>query len=218
MRNLHGVSTEVEERRYQSNIYPDLNSMSPNAPSNNGVESLLGAMVPTLKTISATGGKYIEVNRMKANPGRKEVEEGIEELKVILATDGRWETGKKKISLDAYGHVTTRMKELVHESDHPEMERAYSQLSGRKWERGHELLIEHMEKAIREVINKSSAENAIKKFSEFRFSKTRGISNQVIDMANMVDEFFHEEMQVVTYKKKQMEKVNNSRTQHTHSN
>ena len=47
------------------------------------------------------------------------------------------------------------MKELVHESDHPEMERAYTQLSGRKWERGHVLLIEHMEKAIREIINKN---------------------------------------------------------------
>ena len=90
------------------------------------------------------------------------------------------------------------MKELVHESDHPEMERAYSQLSGRKWEKGHELLIEHMEKAIREIINKNWAENAIKKFSEFRFSEARGISSQVINMTNMLDEFFHEEMQVVT--------------------
>ena len=133
MRNLHGVRTEVEEGGYSANIYPDLSGMSSNPPSNEGVESLLGAMVPTLKTISATGGKYIEVNRMKAKPGRKEVEEGIEELKIILAADGRWarETGTRKTPLDAYGHVTTRMKELVHESNHPEMERAYSQISGR---------------------------------------------------------------------------------------
>ena len=82
------------------------------------------------------------------------------------------------------------------------MERAYSQLSGKKWERGHKLLIEHMEKAIREIINKNSAENAMKRFSEFRFLDMRGISSQVVDMANMVDEFFHEEMQIVTYEKK----------------
>ena len=109
--------------------------------------------------------------RMKAKPGRKEVEEGIEELKIILVADGRWETGKRKIPLETYGHVTTRMKELVHESNHPEMERAYSQISGRKWERGHEMNIDHMESAIKKIINKNSAENAIKKFSEFRFSE-----------------------------------------------
>ena len=53
-------------------------------------------MVPTLKTLSASGGKYMAINRLKAKPGRKEVEEGIEDLKVVLAADGRWETGKKK--------------------------------------------------------------------------------------------------------------------------
>ena len=75
MRNLYGVSTEVEERIYQTNIYPDLNSMSSTSPNSGGVERLLGIMVPTLKSISATGGKYIEVNRMKAKPGRNKVEE-----------------------------------------------------------------------------------------------------------------------------------------------
>ena len=107
MRNLHGVITEVTDRRYQFNIYPDLNNTSPNPQSNNGVEDLLGAMVPTLKTLSAAGGKYIAMNRLKAKPGRKEVELGIEDLKVVLAADGRWVTGTKKASLDAYGHVTT---------------------------------------------------------------------------------------------------------------
>ena len=70
MRDLHGVRTEVQEGEYSANIYPDLSSMS-TSPSNRGVESLLGAMVPTLKTISATGGKYIEMKRMKTKPGRK---------------------------------------------------------------------------------------------------------------------------------------------------
>ena len=60
---------EVEDRRYPSNIYPNLNGTSPSTPS--AVEGLLGAMVPTLKTLSAAGGKYIEMNRMKAKPGRK---------------------------------------------------------------------------------------------------------------------------------------------------
>ena len=87
----------------------------------------------------------------------------------------------------------------MHESDHPEMQRAYSQLVNRKWERGHVLKIEHMETAIREIINKNSAEIAMKRFSEYRFSEARGISSQVIDMANMVDEFFNEEMQLITY-------------------
>ena len=135
-----------------------------------------------------------------------------------MAADGRWETGKKKIPLDAYGHATTRMKELVHEADHPEMERAYSQLSSRKWERGHEMIIEHMEVAIKEVLIKNSAENAIKKFSEFRFSEAKGMSKQVIDMANMVDEFFHEEMQVKTYEKEVNGEKKESQTKHSLSN
>ena len=87
-----------------------------------------------------------------------------------------------KEPLDSYGHITTRMKELVHESDHPEMQRAYSQLASRKWERGHVLKIEHMEKAIREIINKNSAESAMKRFSEFRFTEQRGLSSQVVDI------------------------------------
>ena len=60
------------------------------------------------------------------------------------------------------------------------MERTYSQLSGRKWERGHEMDIDTMESAIKEIINKKSSETAIKKFSEFRFSESMGISKQVI--------------------------------------
>ena len=194
--------------------------MPSSSPSNGGVEGLLGVMVPNLKSISAKGGKYIEVNKMWANPGRKEVEEGIEELKIILAADGRWarETGTRKIPLDAYGHATARMKELVHESNHPEMERAYSQISGRKWERRHEMNIDHMESAIKEIINKNSSENAIKKFSEFRFSETIGISKQVVNMAKMVDDFFSEEMQIKTYEKDANGDQRKSQTQHTLSN
>ena len=158
-------------------------------------------MVPTLKTISAAGGKHIPMNRLKAKPGRKEVELGIDDLKVVLAADRRWATEALTAPLDSYGHITTRMKELVHESDHPEMQIAYSQLANRKWESGHVLKIEHMEKAIREIINNNSAEIAMKRFSDFRFSEQRGLSSQIVDMANMVDEFFHEEMQVITYEK-----------------
>ena len=103
MRDIHGVRTEVREGGYSTNIYPDLNNMPSSSPSNEGVEGSLGIMLPTLKSISAKGGKYIEVNKIRANPGRKEVEEGIEELKIILAANGRGarETGTRKTPLDA---------------------------------------------------------------------------------------------------------------------
>ena len=90
------------------------------------------------------------------------------------------------------------MKELVDESDWPAMERKYYQLSGRKWETGHVLDIDHMEASIREVISKNSGEDAIKAFSKFRFSETIGISKQVV---RMVDEFFPKESQIKTYGK-----------------
>ena len=76
------------------------------------------------------------------------------------------------------------MKELVDEANWPDMERAYTQVSGRKWERGHALNIDHMEEAIREVINKNSGEIAIKKFGEFRFSESIGISKQSSELVS----------------------------------
>ena len=53
--------------------------------------------------------------------------------------------------------------------------------------------IGYIETAIKEVISKNSGENAIKAFSKFRFSETEGLSKQVLEMAEMVDEFFPEE-------------------------
>ena len=50
-----------------------------------------------------------------------------------------------------------------------------------------------MEAAIREIISKNSGENAIKAFSEFRFSEAMEISKPVAKMAYMVDEYFLEE-------------------------
>ena len=117
MRNLHGVVTTVTNKKHKSGIYPNLDS----TPSGNGVENILNELVPTLKTISAAGGKHIPMNRLKAKPGRKEVEMGIDDLKVVLVADGRLVPGAVTAPLDSYGHIITRMKELVHESDHPEM-------------------------------------------------------------------------------------------------
>ena len=61
--------------------------------------------------------------------------------------------------------------------------------------------IGYMETAIKEVISKNSGENAIKAFSKFRFSETEGLSKQVLEMAEMVNEFFPEESNIIAYKK-----------------
>ena len=97
----------------------------------------------------------------KQNQGEKKVEMGIEDLKINLISDGRLIPGAKKTHLDHYGHVTQRMLELVHENDQPQMKRTYAQLSKHRWERGHEVHIDIMEKAIRDIINKNSAEIAL---------------------------------------------------------
>ena len=82
MRDIHGVSTKIRDSGYTSNMHPSLNT--PSLPSQNpnggGVDSILSIVVPTLKSIDAKGGKYRAVTKMCANPGRKEVEEGIENL------------------------------------------------------------------------------------------------------------------------------------------
>ena len=59
---------------------------------------------------------------------------------------------------------------------------------------------DHMETSIREVISKNSGEDAIKAFSKFRFSETIGISKQVVEMAELVDEIFPEESHIIAYK------------------
>ena len=197
MKNLHGVITNVSSKKHKSNIYPNLNA----SPSSGGGEKILTELVPTLKVISHSTGNHIPITKLQAKPGRKEVEMGIEDLKTNLIADGRLVPGATKTHLDHYGHVTQRMLELVHENDHPAMKRTYAQLAKHKWERGHEVNIENMEKAIREIINKNSAELAMKKFDEYRFSEKIGLSSQLVDVANMVEEFYQDEMQIIAYEK-----------------
>ena len=59
MRDIHGVDTELRGT-INSNLYPDINR--PSAPSHNpndgGINSLLGILAPTLKSLDAKGGKY----------------------------------------------------------------------------------------------------------------------------------------------------------------
>ena len=141
MKNLHGVTTQVSSKKLKSNIYPDLNTPS----SGGGVEKVLTELGPTLKVISHTSGNHVPISRLQAKPGRKEVEMGIEDLKINLISDGRLVPGAKKTHLDHYGHVTQRMLELVHENDQPQLKRTYVQLSKHRWERGHEVHIEIME-------------------------------------------------------------------------
>ena len=199
MKNLHGVTTQVSSKKLKSNIYPDLDTMS----GGGGVEKVLTELGPTLKVISHTNGNHVPISKLQAQPGKKEVEMGIEDLKINLISDGRLIPGAKKTHLDHYGHVTQRMLELVHENDQPQMKRTYAQLSKHRWERGHEIHIDIMEKAIRDIINKNSAEIAMKRFDDFRFSEKRGLSSQLVDASNMVEEFFGEEQQITAYEKSQ---------------
>ena len=58
MRDIHGVDTELRGT-INSNLYPDINR--PSAPSHNpndrGINSLLGILAPTLKSLDVKGGK-----------------------------------------------------------------------------------------------------------------------------------------------------------------
>ena len=92
MKNLHGVTTQVSVQKFKSNIYPDLNTAS----SGGGVEKVLTELGPTLKVISHTNGNHVPISKLQAQPGRKEVEMGIEDLKINLISDGRLVPGAKK--------------------------------------------------------------------------------------------------------------------------
>ena len=79
------------------------------------VTALLGMLIPTLKSIKAKGGKYMEVTKMLPNPGKKEVDDGLEELEIVRAADGKYyqASGNRVLSINDYGHMVTRMMELV---------------------------------------------------------------------------------------------------------
>ena len=97
--------------------------------------------------------------------------------------------------------MVTRIRELIHENDWPKMERKYYQLSGKKWGRNQVMEISHIEMAIREVICQNSGENAIIAFSKFRLSETESLSKQMLELGEMVTEFFPEESNIIAYKK-----------------
>ena len=98
------MKTEVQEEEHHDTSNPHQGNSTQESPDNGGITKALKVMVPTVKSISANTGKYIPVNRIRAKPGKKEVEEGIEELKTVLAADGNWarDTGTRKTPLDAY--------------------------------------------------------------------------------------------------------------------
>ena len=73
-------------------------------------------------------------------------------------------------SIDDYGYILARKRELVDEANWPDMERAYTRVSGKKWQRAHALNIDHMMEGIREVINKNSGEIALKKFGQMNMT------------------------------------------------
>ena len=111
MKNLHGVTTQVSSKKLKSNIYPDLDTMS----GGGGVEKVLTELGPTLKVISHTNGNHVPISKLQAQPGKKEVEMGIEDLKINLISDGRLIPGAKKTHLDHYGHTRAQVSEASYE-------------------------------------------------------------------------------------------------------
>ena len=200
-RDFHGIILDCQEDQEAS--MSDQDDSIQDQQVEEGATKALEVMVPALRRIGANKGKYVPLNGMKMKPSKKEVEEGIEELKNVIAADGSWAraTDAKTTPLDAYGHIVTRIRELIHEDDWPKMERKYCQLSGKKWGRNQVMKISHIETAIREVICQNSGENAIIAFSKFRLSETESLSKQMLELGEMVNEFFPEESKIIAYKK-----------------
>jgi len=200
-RDFHGIILNVQEDQEASTS--DQDNSTEVQQVEEGATKALEVMVPALKRIGAKKGNYVAMNGMKRKPSKKEVEEGIEELKNVIAADGNWAraTNSETTPLEAYGHIVTRIRELIHEDDWPKMERRYYQLSGKRWGRNQVMKISHIETAIREVICQNSGENAIRAFSKFKLSETESLSKQISELGEMVTEFFPEESNIIAYKK-----------------
>ena len=113
-------------------------------------------------------------------------------------SDGKYDGVNRVLSIEDFGQIVARMRELVDDANWVDMEGGYIRASGKPMKRPHALNLDHASEAIKGVINKNSGENSIKKFGDWRISETMGISKQADEIVRMVDEFFPEEMPIRT--------------------
>ena len=142
----------------------------------NGTTASLEHMV---KSMVHLNDKYIRMAQMKARPGKKEVQEGKENLLQVLTDTGKYDAKLMKQSMSNNAPNLERLKELIHEGDVVDFKDSYLSASdGEIFDLPHLVNMNHVLEALDKIINKNSSEIAIKKLFDERVSNEKGLSKQ----------------------------------------
>ena len=74
-------------------------------------------MTLVMKNMSLKNNQNIPLTMLPAKPGKKDVNNGINEVKVILKSTGKWDRLNKVLAIEHHVIVLARLKELVDASN-----------------------------------------------------------------------------------------------------
>ena len=148
-------------------------------PTFREVGAALEAIFPLVQAIKSSQERYIPLTKLKARPGRKEVQDGKEDLLLVLKNSGRYNPNAQVQGLEDFSSIMDRLKELVDENDMEDLRNSYRQASeGKSFEKSHEINMGHLLEALTSIINKNSGEQAIKRYLDLQVQSGKGVSKQ----------------------------------------
>ena len=89
-------------------------------------------LIPLVKIMSFSNDQYIQLSKLPARPGKKDVMDGLEELRIVLEGTGKSNGRNKVLALENHGDVAARLKELINDSDYAKMQNWYARASDGK--------------------------------------------------------------------------------------
>ena len=104
--------------------------------------------------------------------------------------------GETMVIVAHYARVKTRVVELVNENEHEKLKAVYHRESGKELTSSHKIDLKHLKNAVKELVNKNGAENAIKTLLDIKISPDIGLSSQMDDVKRIVGKFLPDEVQL----------------------
>ena len=132
-------------------------------------------------------------------PGRQEIQDGKDDLLLVLKNSGRYDMMKKVQGLADFNTIMARLKELVDENDMEYLRNSYRWAS--EWkslEKSHEINMAHLVEALTSIVNKNSGEQAIKKFFDLQVQSGRGVSKQADGFKEAIGDILLETFSIKT--------------------
>ena len=166
MESIHGIQTTFKDEIefYPATpsappppMYPDLNARNPAFPD--PTSAALEAILPLVQAMKSSQERYIPLTKLRARPGKKEVQDGKTDFLLVLKNAGRYNSNLAVQGLADFGNIMDRLKELVDENDMEDLRNCYRRVSeGKSFEKSHEVNMKHLLEALSSIVNKNSGE------------------------------------------------------------